>query len=856
MSSPSLDALSLREINEYLDRALDLPEAERERWLADLAQSSPAIAARLREMLARHDALEGADFLGRTVWTEIESSQRAAMVGKRIGAYTIERLIGSGGMGEVWLASRSDGHFEARYALKFVDRLMEQPRVVERFRYEGRLLARLAHPNIARLIDAGIAEDGRQYLVLEYIDGERIDSYCDVRSLSIRERVRLFLDVVAAVAHAHTNLIIHRDLKPSNVLVTREGSAKLLDFGIAKLVGAEPDNLALTPDYAAPEQLVGEIPSTPTDVYQLGMLLRVLLTGDHPAAKEPNEKKLPADIEAILAMALRKDPSERYTTAAALGDDLKRYLNCEAVSARGGAALYVAYKFVRRHRIAVATSVAGVAGLCAALVFAFMQARVAESERDRAFALAARNEAVTSFMGTVITEAAESGKPLSVNDIVSRSEQLALANTSGNRENRAAVLGMLGTYYHTLSDYTRAAAALDRALALMDSARDSDLRSELVCVRAIVSGNMGQLDEAIRVTERELQHPPSDAVSHAACLHHRAILAQFADDPPNTLRYATAALSRLQESGRAPKDVEAKYLETVASAYYINNRHRESLEHYDMAMRDLTELGRARGAASLVLRANLGVVYEGAGMPNRALQLHEENLSVARERDPSAPPHAVLMLNRARALEAVGRYADARKEYEIVLGMSKSAQAKRVMVYSLIGLIGTNLQLEDTAAAKRYLADIQDVFGPSEPVDSIPAAKVASLRGRLHLALGEPQLALQEFERALLHKRNRPTRIEAFLGKAEAELLSGDARAAVADAQVALDIARAQQGGVQWSSRTGLAWLMLSRAQQALGNPAAQAAGETAVKHLTQTVDAAHPALLQAQSGLTGTPKR
>jgi serine/threonine-protein kinase len=292
-------------------------------------------------------------------------------------------------MGEVWLARRSDGRFEAECAIKFLDGAVPQEKLAERFRREGRLLARLAHPNIARLLDAGATVDGKQFLALEYVDGERIDRYCDSRGLDVEDRIRLFADAVLAIAHAHSNLIVHRDLKPSNVLVTRSGAVKLLDFGIAKLIGVQPpdvddstrtlvEEIVLTPEYAAPEQLLGELPSPATDVYQLGMLLYVLLIGRHPlqstgtrahriraalAGYVPRasdlatgalRKKLRGDLDSILATALHADPQRRYQTAAALRDELFRYLNREPVIARHGARMYGMRKFVARHRVALA----------------------------------------------------------------------------------------------------------------------------------------------------------------------------------------------------------------------------------------------------------------------------------------------------------------------------------------------------------------------------------------------------------------------------------------------------------------------------------------------------------------------
>jgi serine/threonine-protein kinase len=398
--------------------------------------------------------------------------------GGRIGNYTIERLLGRGGMSEVWLARRSDGRFEAQCAIKFLDARVPQEKLTERFSREGQVLARLAHPNIARLLDAGSTADDRRFLVLEYVDGDRIDRYCDLHGLDVDARIRLFLDAVLAVAHAHSNLVVHRDLKPSNVLVTRGGTVKLLDFGIAKLIGGQQpaddaslhthvDEIVLTPEYAAPEQLLGELPSTATDVYQLGMLLCTLLVGRHPlqtlktrgerikaalAGRVPRaselatgalRKELRGDLDAILAMALQTEPERRYQTAEALHDDLLRYLSRKPVLARAGGSIYRSRKFLARHRVVAAAAAVAVVTLCTTLAFALVQARIASQERDRALALATRNSAVTEFLGMLITEAAEADKPVTISDMLNRGEALALAETSGDPESRAAVLRML-----------------------------------------------------------------------------------------------------------------------------------------------------------------------------------------------------------------------------------------------------------------------------------------------------------------------------------------------------------------------------------------------------------------------------
>jgi serine/threonine-protein kinase len=347
------------QISPYLDQALDLAPDDRDVWLRQLARTQRELATVLRELVAQRDILDAKGFLARSLLA-LPDHDSSSMARQRVGAYTVERLIGRGGMGEVWLASRGDGRLEARCAVKFLNSFAIQPRLASRFRREGRLLARLGHPNIARLIDAGTTDDGRQFLLLEYVDGQHIDLYCDSMALKTEARVELFVDAVSAVAHAHNSLIVHRDLKPANVLVTHDGVVKLLDFGIAKLLHPElassdpestrPGEVALTPEYAAPEQLLGDTPTTATDVYQLGLLLLVLLTGRHPLRTYATRadglramldgrlprasdlvggtlrEQLRGDLDAILETALHNDPSQRYPTAAALREALVRYL--------------------------------------------------------------------------------------------------------------------------------------------------------------------------------------------------------------------------------------------------------------------------------------------------------------------------------------------------------------------------------------------------------------------------------------------------------------------------------------------------------------------------------------------------
>jgi serine/threonine protein kinase len=289
-----------RALSPYLDEGLELGVEQRSAWLAAIETRDPGIAADLEMLLAEQQAIHDSGFLEGSIPAGAYARPDTSLSGQILGAYRLVSLIGQGGMGTVWLAERCDGRFEGRAAVKLLNVAVAGRSSEERFRREGHILARVRHPHIAQLIDAGVSPTGQPYLVLEHIDGQGIDRYCNDRALGVEARVRLYLDVLAAVAHAHANLIVHRDIKPGNVLVSAGGDVKLLDFGIAKLIeeetalGPRPADSsrltrdtgsALTPAYAAPEQLSGGAVTTATDVYGLGVLLYVLLTGRHPAGR-------------------------------------------------------------------------------------------------------------------------------------------------------------------------------------------------------------------------------------------------------------------------------------------------------------------------------------------------------------------------------------------------------------------------------------------------------------------------------------------------------------------------------------------------------------------------------------------
>jgi tetratricopeptide (TPR) repeat protein len=387
------------EVDRILKGALELPESGQGTWIARECGDRPTLKSEVESLLRAHRAAES--FLEPRAHT---------YEGRKIGPYRLLEEIGSGGMGAVYRARREDQDFQQEVAVKLMrSSLKIRPNAVRRFLEERQILAGLAHPNIARLLDGGYTSEGAPYIVMEYVAGTPITDYCSTKELDLKARLGLFLQLASGVQFAHQHLVIHRDIKPANILVTGEGTPKLLDFGIAKLVGpetagAETTLRLLTPDYASPEQVRGRAMSTSSDVYSLGVLLYELATGRRPyqlsetpldqaietiCVKDPAPPRaitrdVPEDLDAIVMKALRKEPESRYASVREFAEDIDRYLDSRPVLARQGTYSYVARKFVRRHRAGVATAAAACILLAASAAVVIRESQVARFERDRA----------------------------------------------------------------------------------------------------------------------------------------------------------------------------------------------------------------------------------------------------------------------------------------------------------------------------------------------------------------------------------------------------------------------------------------------------------------------------------------
>jgi serine/threonine protein kinase len=371
-------AENFRRVRNLFDAAMERPAAERTAYLESSCEGDAALLGEVRELMAAHGAAE--------TWIDrpaLGASNRVE--GRRIGPWEVLREIAAGGMGTVYLARRADGAFEKKAALKILRPETASPEVLRRFQQERDILAALDHPNIARILDGGETDDGLPYLVMEFIDGQRIDRYCAEHRLGIDERLRLFRSVCAAVRYAHAQGVIHRDLKPSNILVDAEGVPKLLDFGISKVLASSPEEFTacvtrsglwlMTPEYASPEQIRGDPSGVPTDVYSLGVLLYELLTGKSPyvlrdrvfhevarviceepperpstaAPQDWNKRRLSGDLDAIILKALEKLPLRRYRSVDALDSEIGRFLEGQPVEARRRAIWDTAFRLMRRY---------------------------------------------------------------------------------------------------------------------------------------------------------------------------------------------------------------------------------------------------------------------------------------------------------------------------------------------------------------------------------------------------------------------------------------------------------------------------------------------------------------------------
>ncbi|HEX7916737.1 serine/threonine-protein kinase [Rudaea sp.] len=704
MDATAMNSERWQKLTELIGECLELPPEQRAAHASAVAGADEALLREALEWLTGAQNTDG--FLaGVTPAAAIARAahdaahEADAWIGRTLGPYRIAAVIASGGMGRVFRAARDDDAYRKEVAIKLIRADLGGRDVVRRFRMERQILAGLDHPNIARLIDGGAAEDGTPYLVMDYVDGVPIDRYCRERGLDLRARLELFCEVCAAVQFAHQRLIVHRDLKPSNILVDANGRVKLLDFGIARLVDVDADAdagdaatlNAFTPEYASPEQVKGEAITTASDVYSLGVLLYRLLTGHSPykadkahladlvheiVATEPERpsttlpdavgagaarasaprRELRGDLDNIVLMALRKEPERRYASVEQLADDVRRHLYHRPVRARDGVLAYRARKFVARNRVTVALGVIAALALIAGVAGMAWQVRQTRVQRDLAVAQTERADRETQ---RALAESARAREQL---------DRLRATNDFLHTVFASSNASVSGTPNVTLEQ------ALDRAVEL--AGREYTAQPQLA-IRVLMAASvsyfgLGQEEKAAALAERALQIQESklpDSKEDRAWVIAELATQRVSYKPQQALRWAQEAVAI--ERANDPPEIDGTLyaLNALATAQWKNGDTPAAwatMEEIFVLYRshDVPETN-SRYLVDLkdraLLLAELKRYNESARTYERVIELHTQSfgadsMAVAQDR-----------VSFARALRLAGRRDESLAQFDLAM---------------------------------------------------------------------------------------------------------------------------------------------------------------------------------------------
>lgn len=755
-----------------------LARDEREAALRRACEGDTALLSEVRELLAAGESLGeflespplGTDFL-LLASPSIDGGLPDDLVGRRVGRYLVQKRIASGGMGTVYEASRDDD-FHQRVALKVVKRGMDSEEILRRFRAERQTLAALNHPNIARLLDGGATPDGRPYLVMEYVEGRPIDAFCDEKRMAIPERLRLFQRVCEAVSSAHQALVVHRDIKPGNILVTSDGTPKLLDFGIAKVMEGNAvgvtitsvDQRRLTPEYASPEQVRGESINTASDVYSLGVVLYELLTGARPylfktrsmseiekvvcfapptppsvavprmtaagaetrgATPERLSRRLRGDLDTIVLAAMQKEASRRYASVEALAADIGRYLEGMPIAAQKDTVVYRVSKFVRRNVLGTALTTAAVVCLVAGTAIASWQAERASSQRDQAYQARDDAEAIAAFLQRTLEAAdiMQAGRDVLVVDIVDGAAARLEADLGDRPLTKAAVQSAIGRAFVALGEYERAEMHITTAYELRKGllpAGHHDLAESMMDVALLYHATSrpkeaeAELREALRIHQglRGVQNLDTARVWNDL----GAVLRVQGRFDEAEAAHTEALAARITMSGR----------ESLVVAESLNNLSGVYMGKKDLARAEET-MSEARAIRARLLRPdhalvvqathNLGTIIATRGDYARAEPLLREALAGTREAYPDRHPAvASVLTSLGNCLTAEGKGPEAepflREAVQIRREKLLPTDAQRV--FSEVSLGRTLHRLGRDAEAADMLAASLTMVRPPE----------------------------------------------------------------------------------------------------------------------------------------------
>ena len=886
-----LSAAQKIRVDLLLDELLELPDELRVPNLRARREQDCAVVAEVESLLNSASACKA--FLCNLPSPAGEYAASDAATGARIGAWRIMRLIGRGGMGEVYEATRADGNFEQRVAIKLLQR--EAAAQMERFQAERQILARLEHPGIARLYDGGFTDDGRPFMAMEFVEGRPITEFCRATTASLEQRLGLFNQVCDAVAYAHRNLVVHRDLKASNILVTPGATVKLLDFGIAKLLDAPTAEVTLargvplTPICAAPEQLTGGAITTATDVYALGLLLFELLSGRHPwlgsetpilhamrtvlqrpapvlsrTAQALADPPVPArllsgDLDAIVAKALRTEPADRYATVEAMRLDVERALRSEPVQAREGARLYVVSRMLLRYRWAAAAVAAVIVSLAVGLGVAAWQAQRAAAERDAARRDAAREEAVRdSLTGLFRAAISDQGsKASTAKGMIDASAQRVLKEYRDKPQLAGQIVLTLADLYGSLEDANGAASLLEGFLAEAGPKSDpqvlSDARQKLAAIELL----RGRADQAAQLLGQAEEfwraHPDRYAEERLEGLVTRAHLQRIRGDLEGSIATIRDAITRRTAlSGHDNRETAVLY-NSLAIALGTVNRLPEALQAYYETTGIYRALGLGDGIDAQIIVANTGTLEFRAGHLREAENLLKS--SVERERTLAGDSAAVAaaMSYYGRILSITNRYAPAISVLREAKDMASryagpnSPVAIQARVFLGEALLGSGAQ-----EAIGILTEAHDTslshYGVVHPLTLRAEVALA----QLEVSNGNYAAARAHLDEAVAGLRKLGAQSEATLAMSLVELGAVEgAQGHDAEAQATL------QEAVALREKTPADLWELADARERLGeilaktgNPRAPAMLQKAALDLESQLGAANPRTLRAKAAL------
>ncbi len=912
MSLTLIPAQSWPAVSRLFDEALDLTEHQREAWLARLATEQPALAPAVQALLWANERRETGDFLDLGPQCDVsatEEADAALQPGQSIGPYRLLRPLGQGGMAVVWLAERGDGTLDREVALKLPQQFTWRPGLAERFRRERDILARLEHPHIARLYDAGLSVPdgpggGRPYLALEYVQGSSLTAHCDEHRLDVRARLALAEQMMAAVQYAHTRLVIHRDLKPANILVTQDGQVRLLDFGVAKLLQAEDGSerteltqlagRAFTPDYASPEQVRGESLGTASDVYSLGVVLYELLCGQrpyqlrydsaaqleqaileaepaHPSSRadaaaahargttaEKLRRSLRGELDTIVLKALKKRPEERYATVAELAEDLRRWHDGEPVLARPDSWTYRTGKLLSRNKALAGGLAAAVLALGTGLGVAVSEGHTAQQQRDRALRMVERGNSANDFIADLLLTAARGGKGVSVKTLLDQSVAYLDAGFSKDPELQADLLLFVANFKGSLDGPMAALPYLDRAKVLLESKSDWNQLVRVRCSRLVGDVLQGKIkiEAAKIIVEESLNHPETTPDEGSNCLYQLVAIQNMRGNLPEAAETIRRSLALLDRSTIANPKQRASLSGFLATNLMVSGHANEGAALFESVDQEFARLHVERSYSGYVLRANWATASLFSGNPRRALELSERNINLLREDRPDEAPPPSYIYTHASAAAELGRYELALESFHELLRVAQVAHEDRLVFAAHALTAAVQAQLGHLGEAEREYAAAAAVQSPMLVPGHFGLIGLAQSRALIDWKLGNFDAALKSTGTVLTDTAaTKAHRQQALVTQAQVKLAAGQADAALADAQAAVALGRELQGDMPESSRTGKALLALAKTQATLRqHVAAHASLLEAERQLGRTVEGSNMALVEVRSLLRTGP--